>query len=262
MGGRRPVARRPTGPTVVASGPPITIPGGHCASMGGEATGPDALRAAVRERVGARRRCREDHGQRRGHDAGHRRPRRASSPSRRCAPSWRRPTPRAPRDGARPRAPRGGTRGRAGVDGIEHCSCLTPDGCPPAAGLWPTGWSRPASYVCPTLGRVPGVDPPPQVQARLAAIGVDVRGATSRTSRSCARAGVRLLAGTDAGIGPGKRARAGAHGVADLVAVRGARPTPWRRRPAWPPGRAVCGTAPGGWRPAWTPTCCWSTATR
>jgi hypothetical protein len=27
--------QRPDGPTVVAAGPPITSPGGHCAAMGG-----------------------------------------------------------------------------------------------------------------------------------------------------------------------------------------------------------------------------------
>ncbi len=40
-----------SGPTIVAAGPPITSPGGHCASMGGAASGVDALRGAVRERV-------------------------------------------------------------------------------------------------------------------------------------------------------------------------------------------------------------------
>lgn len=40
------------GSTVVAAGPPITSQGGHCASMGGEVSGgPEAMRAAVRERV-------------------------------------------------------------------------------------------------------------------------------------------------------------------------------------------------------------------
>src|SRR5918994_2126321 len=38
-------------PGVLARGPPVTTPGGHCANMGGEADGADALRAAVRERA-------------------------------------------------------------------------------------------------------------------------------------------------------------------------------------------------------------------
>jgi imidazolonepropionase-like amidohydrolase len=38
-------------PQIVASGPPITIRGGHCHFLGGVADGPQALRAAVRERA-------------------------------------------------------------------------------------------------------------------------------------------------------------------------------------------------------------------
>src|SRR5690606_30736050 len=38
-------------PTVLTAGPPITIPGGHCWNMGGETTGPEELRAAVRDRA-------------------------------------------------------------------------------------------------------------------------------------------------------------------------------------------------------------------
>lgn len=39
------------GPEIVASGPPITVRGGHCHFLGGVADGPQALRAAVRERA-------------------------------------------------------------------------------------------------------------------------------------------------------------------------------------------------------------------
>ncbi|MGH3429562.1 MAG: amidohydrolase family protein, partial [Mycobacteriales bacterium] len=38
-------------PTIVASGPPITSPGGHCHFLGGEVDGLDSARAAVRERA-------------------------------------------------------------------------------------------------------------------------------------------------------------------------------------------------------------------
>jgi imidazolonepropionase-like amidohydrolase len=38
-------------PWIVASGPPITIPGGHCGYLGGEVSGADEIVAAVRERV-------------------------------------------------------------------------------------------------------------------------------------------------------------------------------------------------------------------
>jgi imidazolonepropionase-like amidohydrolase len=39
------------GPRIVASGPPITTPRGHCWFLGGEAEGADGVRQAVRERV-------------------------------------------------------------------------------------------------------------------------------------------------------------------------------------------------------------------
>jgi imidazolonepropionase-like amidohydrolase len=39
------------GPRIVASGPPITTPNGHCWFLGGEVDGPNAMRRAVRERV-------------------------------------------------------------------------------------------------------------------------------------------------------------------------------------------------------------------
>jgi imidazolonepropionase-like amidohydrolase len=38
-------------PWIVASGPPITTPGGHCGYLGGEVSGEDKIVAAVRERV-------------------------------------------------------------------------------------------------------------------------------------------------------------------------------------------------------------------
>ncbi|WP_367131753.1 MULTISPECIES: amidohydrolase family protein [Streptomyces] len=46
-------AKDPTaGPTVLASGPPLTTARGHCWFLGGQAEGVDAIRAAVRERAG------------------------------------------------------------------------------------------------------------------------------------------------------------------------------------------------------------------
>jgi imidazolonepropionase-like amidohydrolase len=38
-------------PWIVASGPPITTPGGHCWYLGGEAAGAEQLQAAIRERI-------------------------------------------------------------------------------------------------------------------------------------------------------------------------------------------------------------------
>jgi imidazolonepropionase-like amidohydrolase len=204
--------RHDGGPRVLGSGPPITTEGGHCANMGGAADGPGALRDAVRERV--------EHGVdvvkvmasggfmtagsdvtacpytvddlRVLVDAAHA----AGLPI----------TAHAHAIAAVERCV------AAGVDGIEHCSCLTPTGfrTPPAlaAALVAANVA-----VCPTLGRVPGMDLPPQIVAVL-----------ERTNTTWAdrlvqvfdlyRAGVRLISGADAGISPLKP-----HGVLPLAIV-------------------------------------------
>jgi imidazolonepropionase-like amidohydrolase len=51
LGLRRAVAADPTLPEILAAGPPITTPGGHCHFLGGEAAGVDGVRAAVRTHV-------------------------------------------------------------------------------------------------------------------------------------------------------------------------------------------------------------------
>ena len=43
--------RAPTEPTILASGPPLTKPAGHCYYLGGVVDGPDAISAAISERV-------------------------------------------------------------------------------------------------------------------------------------------------------------------------------------------------------------------
>jgi imidazolonepropionase-like amidohydrolase len=103
----------------------------------------------------------------------------------------------------------------AGVDGIEHCSCLTPSGIRLPAEL-ATRLAADHVDVCPTVGSLPGVDPPPHVQARMAAVGVTIEQHLLHVA-DLHRAGVSLLAGTDAGIGPTKRHGQVAYAVADLV---------------------------------------------
>ncbi|WP_029432419.1 amidohydrolase family protein [Blastococcus sp. URHD0036] len=203
------------GPTVVGSGPPITSPGGHCWSMGGGARGEGALRVAVRERVDrgagvvkvmtsgglltpgtdplacqfspAELRAVADEAHRHGLPVtGHAHPLVAVERS-----------------------------VAAGFDGIEHGSCLTAGGIrtPPelTARLAADG-----TPVCPTLGRLPGMDPPPHVAARMAEVGTSYEHQLDNAA-VLHEAGVALLAGTDAGVGPSKPHGVLPHAVVELV---------------------------------------------
>jgi imidazolonepropionase-like amidohydrolase len=210
------------GPTVIGSGPPITSPGGHCWSMGGEAAGEDALRRAVRERA------------ERGAavvkvmaSGGVMTPGTDLFGCQFTLAELRAVVEEAHRLGLPVVAHAHSlaaveASSAAGVDGIEHGSCLTAEGArrPPelldrlvAAG----------TFVCPTLGRVPGMEPPPHVQARLEAHHATYEEHLPHVAE-LRRAGTVLLAGTDAGISPAKRHGLVPMAIADLVGVCGLAP--------------------------------------
>jgi imidazolonepropionase-like amidohydrolase len=206
-------------PTVVAAGPPITSPGGHCWSMGGATTGVDALRRAVRERA------------ERGAgvvkvmaSGGLLTPGTDLTACQFGLAELRAVVDEAHRLGLPVTAHAHGLVAveralAAGVDGVEHCSCLTAGGphLPPPLGA---ALAAAGTLVCPTVGFLPGVDPPPHVRARMAAVGMTVDQHLPHVARLHA-AGVPLLAGTDGGIGPAKRHGQVAHAVADLVTACG-----------------------------------------
>jgi imidazolonepropionase-like amidohydrolase len=208
--------RRGGGPTVVAAGPPLTSPGGHCASMGGETYGVDEVRRAVRERS------------ERGADVvkimasgGVLTPGTDLQACQFSPGEMHAVVDEAHRHGLPVTAHAHGLTAverslDAGVDGIEHCSCLMPGGphLPDRLGV---RLAATEVSVCPTLGRVPGVDPPPHVQARLEAVGAVYEEHLVHVA-ALHRAGTTLIAGTDAGIGPSKRHGLMPFGVADLVA--------------------------------------------
>lgn len=85
---------------------------------------------------------------------------------------------------------------RAGVDGLEHAKFWSESGIEPDEKVIETIADR-GIWVCPTLGEMPGQPPPPPPVARRAAAAADV-------VRKMWRAGVRLIAGSDAGISAGK----------------------------------------------------------
>jgi imidazolonepropionase-like amidohydrolase len=207
------------GPTVVASGPPITSMRGHCWSMGGEVSGAEDIRRAVRERA------------ERGADlvkvmasGGVMTVTTDVLACQFTLPELRLVIEEAHRFGLPVTAHAHALEAvqlcvEAGVDGIEHCSCIIATGIhtPPelverlaAAG----------TVVCPTLGRDldrVGGQLPPQIQAVMDRTGITWEARLAQVA-DLYRGGVTLISGADAGINPGKPHGVLRHAIADLVA--------------------------------------------
>lgn len=192
------------GPEILASGPPLTVTGGHCHFMGGQADDEAELRRGVRIRctrgVDVIKVMVTGGNMTAGIDP--------------LTPQYSQAelaavVEESHRFGRAVTAHVHGADGiamavEAGVDGLEHC------------GFWVAGGVRadPAVIeriaergitVCPTLGLLPGSPPPPPaVASRIPAM-------TALFGRMH-QAGVRLVGGTDAGIAPAKP-----HGIAPYV---------------------------------------------
>ena len=194
------------GPTVVAAGPPLTTPGGHCSGMGGEAAGVEGLRRAVRERVEHRvdvvKIMTSGGVMTIGTDV--------------LAMQFTVDEIRAVvRDAHAAGLPVTGHAHNvsaveacvaAGVDGIEHCTCITGAGIAMPARL-AESIAAAGITVCPTLGKVPDLDPPPRVQALMEQLGITDEARLAQVGELL-RAGVTLISGADSGINPAKR-----HGI-------------------------------------------------
>jgi imidazolonepropionase-like amidohydrolase len=204
------------GPTVVASGPPITSAGGHCAGMGGEVSGVDGLRAAVRERA------------ERGVDfvkimtSGGAMTMGTDLLS--CQftldelrvvvdEAHRLGLPVTAHAHALPAVERAV---QAGVDGIEHCTCLVEGGIELPDALLEAIVSA-GIEVCPTLGKTPDAVPSPRVREMMRRTGFTFAKRQAFAAGMGLR-GVRLVSGTDGGISAGKPHGILATAVADLVA--------------------------------------------
>jgi len=204
--------RTPGEPRIVAAGPPLTVAGGHCHYLGGEAGGVEGVRAAVREHVGrgvdvikvmasggmitigtdllgvqftpSELRAAADE----AHDAGLRIVAHCHSEA-----------------GARHAV-------AAGVDGLEHATLLTSEGVSVPEDLIDEIASR-GLTVDPTLGfdpaRVPPIDQaPPHVRAVVERLGMSPVQANQRRAKQISRMhqhGVRLVSGLDAGAAPPKQ---------------------------------------------------------
>jgi imidazolonepropionase-like amidohydrolase len=189
-------------PTVVASGTPITSTGGHCWTLGGQAAGEHALRAAVQQRAGAGADVIKIMASGGVFTPGTDTTRPQFTDAEMAAAVTEAHALGLPVTAHAHALTAVVQAVRAGVDGIEHCSCVTPAGArlpgEVAAELADAGIA-----VCATLGSDPSVVVPPEILAMAAAAGI-TEAALQAVTAGLHAAGVRIVAGSDGGLGPAK----------------------------------------------------------
>jgi imidazolonepropionase-like amidohydrolase len=198
-------------PRVLASGPPITVPGGHCHYLGGEAEGVDGVRRAVDEHVAQ------------GVDvlkvmaSGGMLTVGTDTMAAQFTPAELRAVVEAGHAaGLRVLAHAHALAGvwqalECGVDGIEHFSCLTDQG-PVTPDALLEAVAAAGVVVDPTLGVDPAGIPspdllPPGFRATMERMGLDhttyIATRLAQVGR-VRRHGITVVTGTDAGAGPPK----------------------------------------------------------
>lgn len=199
------------GPEIVASGPPITVRGGHCHFLGGVAEGPRELLDAVRRR--AERGCEFVKVMVSG---GQLTPGSAMHEAQYHLADLRLIVTEAHRLGLRAAAHAHSPGSisdavAAGFDTLEHVTFITADG----VRADPTTMAavvESRAVVSVTVGLAPGKGgPPPGVARRIDAV------AEAWTHLHCA--GARVVPGTDAGIAPPKPHDVLPHGITELTRI-------------------------------------------
>ncbi|MGL4174172.1 MAG: amidohydrolase family protein [Actinomycetota bacterium] len=199
-------------PRIIGSGPPITTPGGHCHALGGVVSDTTSIQEAIKERQehnvqvvkivvsGGAMTAHSDLLQLQftldeirtlvdiAHDQGL-----AVTAHAHSVPSVEASI-------------------EAGVDAVEHCTCLTEQGIHSPTQLVDKLVAR-KILVCPTFGRLPDLPPSPQAIKVMERTGMTLESRLIHVDQLY-RAGVPILAGSDAGIHPAKP-----HGVLPYAVV-------------------------------------------
>lgn len=230
---------------ILGSGPPITSPKGHCWSMGGETAGEDELRRAVRER--AERRVDVVKVMASG---GFTTPGTTVSDCQFTEQELRVVVEEAHRNGLPVTAHAHSLTAvqrvvAAGVDGIEHCSCLTDRGMVVPVELM-DALAEADIAVCHTLGATE--EPPPYIQEMFDRAGMSMTAKIDAAGRMFDH-GVRTVSGTDGGIGGGKPHGISAHAIALLV--QGGIPNAAALASATSQAAKACGVGKGVLKPGW-----------
>jgi imidazolonepropionase-like amidohydrolase len=196
-------------PAIVAAGPPLTSNGGHCHFLGGEVSGTNDIARAIAERVERRVDIVKVMA-----SGGLNTPGTDVLRTQFSTGDLQLIVDRSHAAGLPVTAHAHGTPAveqaiAVGVDGIEHCSCVSERGFGQVSDETLTALARRQIAVCPTLGMDPlATEPPPPIKAALESLGMTWEQALRDRRRFVARlhrASVRLISGVDSGIGPPKR---------------------------------------------------------
>ncbi|GIH29331.1 hypothetical protein Aph01nite_76410 [Acrocarpospora phusangensis] len=185
----------PEGPEILSAGAPITTPGGHCWFLGGEARGEKEVREAVRERA-----ARGAHAIKVMVTGGEMTPGSRShllqySPAELRAAAEEAHLHDLPITGHAHAAEGIAAALDAGFDSIEHVSFFSEHGVSHDLELIER-LADSGVFASLTVGVLPGFTPPPAIANRVAGL--------AEGMRLLRAAGVRLVGGSDAGIGPPK----------------------------------------------------------